>query len=373
MKTASLKITKRKRSDGSIDWKIYVPAHLNPSGKPARRFYKTRSEAEVARGELLAAARSRSKDSYLSNSQIIDAQRALEILSENGLEFSLARAIELALPTLQISGSRTTVDDVFSDFQILKTEEWAEKTNADFRFASRRFLQEFSGRIISSITDAEITSWLNANFSKASYRANILRTIRPAFSYAVRRKIIPSSPFSTIEQPRLKRKDGIDIFTPEEAQRLLAVAPPDCKAAYALLLFAGIRPHELTQLRWMHVKDGFIHITPSIAKTSQVRNVEIEDTLVPFLAHRGAPDALICPPNWKRKNQAARAAAGLSYRQDTARHSYASYYLAKYKSLDALKMNLGHSRSSNMLFAHYRAAATPAEAERYWSISPDNL
>ena len=31
---------------------------------------------------------------------------------------------------------------------------------------------------------------------------------------------------------------------------------------------------------------------------------------------------------------------------------------------------MGHSRGSDTLFVHYRAAATPAQAEAYWNIQP---
>ena len=86
-------------------------------------------------------------------------------------------------------------------------------------------------------------------------------------------------------------------------------APDDCKTAYALLLFAGIRPVELTRLRWGAVRDGFIHLTPAVTKTAQVRNVEIEPNLAAWLAADAghAADELICPTNWKRKNQATLA------------------------------------------------------------------
>ena len=78
----------------------------------------------------------------------------------------------------------------------------------------------------------------------------------------------------------------------------------------------------------------------------------------------------ICPPNWLRKRQEAVKAAGLQGRTDTARHSYATYHLARHKDVNALKANLGHSKGSDTLFIHYRAAATPADATCYWAILP---
>ena len=34
---------------------------------------------------------------------------------------------------------------------------------------------------------------------------------------------------------------------------------------------------------------------------------------------------------------------------------------------------MGHSRSSDTLFVHYRAAATPEQAAEYWNILPSTL
>lgn len=369
MKSASFNIQKRVRGK-SVDYKIYVPAYLSSTGKPESRFYSTKADAERARGELLASTRTESKVTTLSNAQITDATRAYERLAEAGLSMTLDKAIELALPTLRAAGSHISIDTVFSDFAEVKAPEWRPKSTQNFRYASAAFLADFSGRSVASISGKEITLWLNKNYGNPSTRAAVLRTLRPAFSYAVQQELIPSSPFQRVVKPRVVHRDSIDVFTPEEARRMMDTAPDDCKAAFAILLFAGVRPTELTRLKWGDIRDGYIHITPSIAKTAQVRNVDIEPTLAAWLTHRGAADSLVCPANWKRKNQATRRAAGLSNRADTARHSYATYHLATHKDVSALKMNMGHSRGSDVLFAHYRAAATPETAAEYWAILP---
>jgi len=242
----------------------------------------------------------------------------------------------------------------------------------NFATISKLFLAEFSGQPLTDITTRTLENWLANRFPTPGYRANAMRTLRPAFSYAVRQDMLPASPFDKMESVRKKPAQTIDIFTPAEAQALITAAPADCRIAFALLLFAGIRPAELTRLTWGDIKDGFIHIRPQIAKTAQVRNIEIEPNLAAFLAAAGPrpPQAPVIPPNWKRKNNLAKKAAGLSGRTDTARHSYATYHLARYKDINALKANLGHSRNSDTLFAHYRAATTPQQADAYWAILP---
>lgn len=371
MRVAQFKI-KKKMKNGREYYAIFVPGHMVANGKEGYQYFMTRAEAERRRGELLAETRAQSKTAVLTSSQKVDALRAYERLAEHGLSLSLDKAIALALPHLTACGVNMTVEELLMEFESVKASYWSAASKRNFRYAARSFVAEFGTRVLSEVRGWEIEQWLAANYgSSPGYMANMLRTLRPAFSYAVRRDMLPVSPFSRVERVKVVR-DSIDVFTPEEARRLLEVAPPDCVPAYALLLFAGVRPAELVRLTWGDIRDEFVHIRPSVAKTAQVRNIAIEPNLAAFLAAAGVhdDDERIVPPNWKRKNQATRREAGLANRQDAARHSYASYWLAAHKNVDTLKAYMGHSRQSDVLFAHYRAACTPAAAAEYWAIMP---
>ena len=310
----------------------------------------------------------------LSNAQQQDALRALELMAANGLETSLVDALEAAIPLLKSDGRYVSVEAMCEAFVEAKASGWSSASLRNFRHVSTLFLERFGGRAVAEVMPHDLQGWLAERFPNAGYQAAVVRTLRPAFNYAVRQRWLTESPFVRLEKVKVRKKDAIDVFSPEEARRIMEVVPVDCKVAFALLLFAGVRPLELTRLKWGDIRDGFIHITPSVAKTQQVRNVEIEPNLAAWLAAFGGhqPSDSVCPTNWKRKSQAARAVAGVAGRQDTARHSYATYYLAKYKNADALRANMGHSRGSDMLFAHYRAAATPSQAEAYWRIFPED-
>ena len=370
MRQASLKIT-RQENASSVFWAIYVPAYLNPAGKAGKMYFSTRSEAEAKRGELLAATRTQSKLTELSNAQVRDAQRAIERLSEAGLDLTLDKAIELALPTLKTAGRAITVDQLFTDFAAAKASDWSEASKKSCATSAKTFLRRWSGHMVSAIDSDALEAWYEVTFSSSGYRAHEIRTIRPAFSWAVRRKLIKESPYARMEGVKVKRKP-IVIYTPDEAARLMNACPMNARAAFALLLFAGVRPKELTRLTWANIRDGYIHITAAIAKTQQVRNIEMEPTCSAWLASTGThePDEPICPPDWVRRARAIRAAAGVHSQPDTPRHSYASYHLAAHKDVPTLKQNLGHAPNSDTLFIHYRAAATPADAERYWSVLP---
>ena len=370
-KIAKLKIGKTVKS-GITYYAIYVPDYLTADKKARRMYFRTKAEAEVKRAELIAATRTESHETVLSNAQLVDARRAYERLADAGVTVSLDKAVEIALPLLKSSGRYVTVEMLLAEFSKVKAPSWRGKTATNFRTVSRMFCEKYGEQMVTDITPKVLNAWLDS-FGRPAYAAGLVRTLRPAFSWAVRQGMIPDSPFCKIEPIRVPARQGIDIFTPEEARRLMTTAPADCKAAYAMLLFAGIRPVELTRLTWGAVRDGFIHLTPDVTKTAQVRNVEIEPNLAAWLASTGehAPEESICPKWWNHKNRETRKAAGLANRQDVARHSYATYHLAKYRDRAALEENMGHTTGSAMLMRHYRAAATPAQAAEYWGIMPE--
>ena len=370
IKTAKFKLGKAVKN-GVTYHTLYVPEYLSADKKARRLYFRTRADAERKRVALIAATRTEAREAVLSNAQLVDARRAFERLAEAGLSISLDHAIEVALPLLRVSGSRITVRQLLAEFAEIKAPSWRPHTAANFRQASAMMNEALGDTLLTELTSPILGAWLNS-YERPAYIAGMIRTLRPAFSYAVRQGMLPESPFSKLEPVRVPARAEIDIFTPAEARRLMETATEECRAAFALLLFAGIRPVELTKLTWGAIRDGYVHLTPSVAKTAQVRNVEMEPTLAAWLATCGThrPDEKVCPANWKRKSQAIKREAGLSGRQDTARHSYASYHLATYRDKAALLENMGHSANSAILMRHYRAAATPTDAAQYWAILP---
>lgn len=158
----------------------------------------------------------------------------------------------------------------------------------------------------------------------------------------------------------------------EEARHALAVCPRECLAAVALMMFGGIRPQEVQRLTWDCVMDDIVHLTPEVTKTAQVRNVVINETLAAWLAVcRRGPGALVVPEGWKWTYRKWRAAAGISERRDVLRHTFATYHLRMWNDEAALRRDMGHSRQSEVLFAHYLAAATPEQARAFWALRPE--
>lgn len=302
-----------------------------------------------------------------------DARAAMRLLRESGfLEDSLLEFTRRAVRVLARRGARLTLAELLREFAAAKEGEWSARSVSNFHWLSRKVVQVMGDLPLLEVTTAVLDEWFAAEFPHPTSRASAVSTLRPAFTFAKRRGYIEESPFGNMEKPR-RRARAVAILTPDEVRRVMDACPADCVAAFALLTWAGIRPEELKRLRWRDVRleEGFVHVPAAKSKTAQARNVEVLPALRAWLVRTGrhAPDAPVCPPDWHRKSQRVRSACGVEWvQQDMLRHSFGSYHLAQFRDEGRTKAAMGHSRNSETLFVHYRAAATRAAAAEFWGI-----
>lgn len=372
MRHAKLEVKKRVVS-GITYFVVWVPAFLAVSKKAGREYFRRKADAEARVRELRRAALSSRRVMGLGPAEEADAIRALELLADHGISrVTLRQAVEAAIPALKAAAHLATLGRFLQEFQEFKRERWREKSLSNFKFAADCLVERFGAdAFLHELTGQVLGDWLAKRFESPGYRANVMRTLSPAFNWAVKRGVLPVSPLVSVERPRVERGE-VCVVSPEQAEHALRVCPPESLAAVALMLFGGVRPTEVTRMVWGDVRADFVHVRPGVAKTAQVRNVEISETLAAWLAvcNRGADDEQIVPPLWRYKYKAWRAAAGISGQQDILRHSYATYHLAMWRDEAALRANMGHSRGSDVLFRHYRAAATPQQAAVFWGLRP---
>lgn len=359
--------------NGARQWYINVPAALSATGRRARRFFRTKAEAIAERSRLLELARA-GEGGGLSATQQEDARAALRVLREAGFEESLLEFVRRGVRVLARAGARMTVEDLCAEVAAAKAEDWSARSALNFRHISRRLVAVFGKRPLLEVGANELEGWLISEFPHPVTRSNALATLRPAWSHAVRRGYLERSPFDRIARPR-RRARAVAILTPEEVRRVLVACPPDCVAAFSLLVFAGIRPEELKRLRWGDVRlaDGFVHVAAANAKTAQARNVEILSVLRAWLLSTGEhePEESVCPAWWRIKYQRVRRECGVEFpQQDMFRHTFASYHLCEFQDEGRTKAAMGHSRASDTLFVHYRAVATKAAAAAFWGLFP---
>src|SRR5205823_10382628 len=102
------------------------------------------------------------------------------------------------------------------------------------------------------------------------------------------------------------------------------------------------------------------------------RFVKIQPNLLLWLRPHAQLSGSVTPAGYRKRLEAARAAAGIGLWPNNAlRHSFASYYLAHFKRAGAaeLALEMGHT-NANLVFQHYRQIVKPNEAKRYWALTP---
>jgi len=113
---------------------------------------------------------------------------------------------------------------------------------------------------------------------------------------------------------------------------------------------------------------GYIRIAWDIAKTRQRRLVPIQDNLRKWLEPLRKESGLITPRNLRERIQNCGKRAGVRWKSNGLRHSYASYRIAWIQ--DAAKVSLEMGNSPAMIFKHYRELVTPEAATEWFAISP---
>ena len=218
-----------------------------------------------------------------------------------------------------------------------------------------------------TITPTHIEQWFAERKWARSTIDGVIAKIGPFFTWCGREGYCESNPCKAVKRP-MGDDSPPAIFTPSESRKLLLTAlscDPGMIPYLAIGLFAGVRPLEIQRLQQQDITDQYIEITAAKAKTRKRRLVSLSKNLKGWLRLGGDLPPINKPKRLSRILQKA----GLEWKPDIMRHSYASYHLAFHQSADKTALEMGH-RDTQMLFRHYRELVTKEEAQAYWKIEP---
>ena len=209
--------------------------------------------------------------------------------------------------------------------------------------------------------------------SSRSYN-NFLRTLKTFFGYAKKRRWI-SKELDLIEgiQTRKEILKPVEIFGPDEVEKLLVACNSELSPCLALVAFAGVRMEEILRMTWEDVyrRKGFIEIEAQKAKTARRRLVPISPNLADWLAVSDKSHGALWP--WSKAylfevipNVAK--TASVRWKRNALRHSFISYRLALTQNKNQVAEEAGNS--PRMIDIHYRELVTPDQAKEWFGVYP---
>ncbi len=256
------------------------------------------------------------------------------------------------------------------------------RTVYEFRYFARRFMKRCKGlaaRRVRSITPQECAGFIEQAFDTPRQRQKARLILSGVFGMAVKRGWCDANPVARVEAPRVVEQQ-VPILSPQEISDLQQAAATyrdgSCASAVGMMLYAGIRPHEVARLTWAQVdlQERAIYILPRHSKTGGARRVTIHKPLMRILrAHKQEDEKMICPANWLHHWRELRRAAGWDsparrWPQDALRHTFASYHLSHFRSFAELQLEIGH-RDATLLRTRYVDQRGVRNAQRFWGQS----
>lgn len=335
-------------------WMVSVPAAMSGSGKRERKFFGTDDTAAKKFGQSLRGSYARGeRGGIISHALALEAAAASKLLAGTGITL-LQAATAAAEAAKKTAASSETFRQRYTRVVPLGEAQWSQIYTDDMGRLPRWVGSEFMERDCALITQDAVHAALRANGAKA------LSTVEHRTRY-----VMAILNF----KERHRRNREIAIMSLQQVRAMLRAAEnPTERRVAALLVFAGVRPHEtqgeITRLEWDAFDGKEIYISKFVSKTNSDRIIPLTPRLKRLL--RGHPSSgPVIPPNWRRVYKRLRKAAELGVEQDITRHTFASHYLAAFGE-DKTKAAMGHTANSRTLFQHYRRAINEAAGVKFF-------
>lgn len=322
----------------------------------------------------------------LDAAQRADAREALAILAEGGFDGDSPLTAAARLAVGRAAGARRcSLDRAIGLFIKDCLRRKLRARSLDFYESKLLLFMGSDGeRDLDSFTRPELREWLLAQPGARSTVEGYLRAIRALFRWAKRQEppLVMMDPTEGLDLGLAVEEHAVRILQFEAAETLMDITRGSVYgAAAALMLFAGLRPSEISTkekppLLWRHVdfKARIIRIEAATAKTRKARVIEgLPANLWEWLRiFRGERDAPVCEvlTRFLSRHVQAQDTWQWDWPQDVCRHSFATYHIAHYKSVERTSLIMGHEGKPRLLHQKYRGLCTQAEAKRFFEIVP---
>lgn len=267
------------------------------------------------------------------------------------------------------------VADVVAELLALKERHGASlRYLQDLRNRLGRFAEAFR-KDACNISTPDISAWFDSQkFSPANYMG-FYRVVHLLFEFCVARGYSVDNPAVGVEILKKFKRGKTQVFSPQEIVKLLDAAEekfPEFVPCIAIGAFAGLRSAEIERLEWtdVHFDEKCIVVGEDKAKTASRRIVPVTDNLLEWLRPYAGQGKI-----WKNGHdqfydlqQDVAEAAGIKWKINALRHSFASYSFALTNDAGRIAGFLGNSAA--VVHRHYKELVKPADAQRWFSVRP---
>ena len=298
------------------------------------------------------------------------AADALNALPHGSASQSLtAHTLPVTRPRSVMPAESLPVREAINEFLLAKARaNRSERYLATIRGTLKSFAKGRTAVLMDEVTVQDVERWLFGQGWKAKTMRGNLGDVRTLFHFAVRRGYASSVQACSVELDAGPAGDAPGIHTAAVVASVLGAARRgnlDVMRHLAVRYFAGVRSAEAHRLTEDDIKleAGFIQVPAVKSKTRRRRLVTIQPALAAWLALGGD----VAGVSMYAVHQLVKA-VGCDWPANVTRHSFCSYHLAMFENAGKTALEAGHSEA--MLFAHYRAVVTKAEAEAFWQLRP---
>ena len=243
---------------------------------------------------------------------------------------------------------------------------------SDLQSRLGRFAADFK-KDCCDVTTAQAQAWFDTlNLSPQSYK-NYRTVAHLLFEFAVARGYAADNPIAGVEKLKVRASES-EVYTLAEIRKLLAAAAPGFLPCLAIGAFAGLRSAEIERLEWADVDlvGRLITLGAKKSKTASRRIVPIHENLAAWLAPYAAQSGMVWSGTHEGFGGAQRntaETAGVRWKKNALRHSYASYRFAQTSDAGRVAGELGNSAA--VVHRHYRELVKPAAADRWFAEKPE--
>jgi integrase len=240
-----------------------------------------------------------------------------------------------------------------------------------------RFVDYFAGREIEDFSTSDIDDWLRTLKMAPRSRDNHRNSVHNFFHFARSEGYLLKDRPTAADDTKQIDEGGKEneVFTVEEARKILAHVHKRLIPTLVIKLFSGVRTEEMAWISWENIKfdQDVIIVRKAEAKTKGRRIIPLTPNLKawlePYRETRGRiADRWINPETLGKAWTNAVKKAGDSYKKNAMRNSYISYRVAETKNIQLVALEAGNS--PGVIQSDYLELVTPQDAAKWFAIYP---